>query len=299
MGAVFAAAAQAPLTAAVIVLEMTGDYRLTLGVVMACAISYFLYGSLQRDTMYTVRLSRRGVRILRGAEVRPLEMLTVATAMRPLRSNLTPAHTLSEAQAAMAELQTDALVVADEEGRYKGVLEAPTVLAASVGAGLDEQVATVSLNRVPPVTPSTSLEDAMRQFALYDTEVLPVTEQGRLVGVLTRGAVLRAYQAHTAVRLETERKIELLREGERDPGALQVLSVAAESPAVGRAIRDLPVPERVVIVAVERGPEVLVPRGATVIEADDRIVVYANPAEEIERFRAYLRGNGDARRVAP
>jgi hypothetical protein len=62
MGVVFAGAAQAPLTAVVIILEMTGDYTLTVGVAAACVVSYLVHGLLARDSMYTVRLSRRGIR---------------------------------------------------------------------------------------------------------------------------------------------------------------------------------------------------------------------------------------------
>lgn len=71
MGAIFAGSAQAPLTAITIILEMTGDWGLTLGVMGACAISYFVHGSLSRDSMYTVRLSKRGIIIVREARSDP------------------------------------------------------------------------------------------------------------------------------------------------------------------------------------------------------------------------------------
>jgi CIC family chloride channel protein len=290
MGAVFAAAAQAPLTAAVIVLEMTGAYPLTMGVAMACAIAYFVYGSVQRDTMYTVRLTRRGIRILRGAEVRPLQAVAVAAAVRPLGTPLTASHTLRDAEEEMARQHTDALVIAAEDGSYLGILEAPTVLAASAQTGLTEPIGAVSLNRVPSVTPSDNLEAAMRLFALYDTEILPVQDGGRLVGVLTRSDVLQAYQMHTALSLETEAKIALLQDVSTSPGALQALPVLSRSPAVGRPIRDLAIPRNVVIVAIERGGQPLVPRGDTVIREDDRLVVYGRSPDDIEAFRLYLAG---------
>ncbi|MHB1505780.1 MAG: chloride channel protein [Sulfobacillus sp.] len=291
MGAVFAAAAQAPLTAAVIVLEMTGAYQLTLGVAMASAIAYFLYGSLQRDTMYTVRLSRRGIRILRGSEVRPLETMSVRTAMRPVAVRLTGADSLLQAQEAMGELHADAILVEDSDGIYQGVLEAPTVLAAPSEGSLSDPISSVALNRVPALRAEDSLDDAMRRFALYDTEILPVADNGKLIGVLSRGGVMQSYQAHTALSLETSQKVAMLRQTDLEPGALRVLAVGGQSEAVGLSIKDLKIPLHLVIVAIERGDQVVTAKGDTMIEADDRLMVYANPPEEAEKFARYLTGH--------
>lgn len=293
MGAVFAATAQAPLTAAVIVLEMTGDYRLAMGTVLACALAYFLYGSTQRDTMYTVRLSRRGIRILRGSEVRPLQGMLAQAAMRPLEVRVVTTDSMHSAQTKMAELHADALVVEDPDGHYSGVLEAPTVLAAAGKEGLDASVGSVTLNRVPPVAPTTNLDEAMQRFALYDTDLLPVADHGQLMGFVTRRDVLRAYQTHTTLSLETDRKVALLQQETGSSGAFQSFGVSPGSPIIGRAIRDLSLPQNTLIVAVERGSTVVVPHGDTTIQEDDRVVVYANPPSGIEAVRRLLSpGNG-------
>ena len=60
MGAVFASAARAPLTAVASVVEMTGDYTLTLPVMLAVAIATALSRALSYGTIYTTKLLRRG-----------------------------------------------------------------------------------------------------------------------------------------------------------------------------------------------------------------------------------------------
>jgi hypothetical protein len=72
IGDVFADAAQAPRTAVVIGLETAGDHSLTAGVATACVVAYLVHGLFARDALYAVRLSRRGIRVLRGAAARPL-----------------------------------------------------------------------------------------------------------------------------------------------------------------------------------------------------------------------------------
>jgi CIC family chloride channel protein len=69
MGAVFAAAARAPLTAVASVVEMTGDYTLTLPVMLAVAIATALSRALSYGTIYTTKLLRRGTDIDQAAIV--------------------------------------------------------------------------------------------------------------------------------------------------------------------------------------------------------------------------------------
>jgi CIC family chloride channel protein len=61
MGAVFAGAAQAPLTSIVIIFEMTGDYRIILPIMTAAVISTLVAHYVSRDTIYTLKISRRGL----------------------------------------------------------------------------------------------------------------------------------------------------------------------------------------------------------------------------------------------
>jgi CIC family chloride channel protein len=89
MGAVFAAAARAPLTAVASVVEMTGDYTLTLPVMLAVAIATATSRALSYGTIYTTKLLRRGTDIDHPRYADPFEDLTAADAMRPFPAPLT------------------------------------------------------------------------------------------------------------------------------------------------------------------------------------------------------------------
>jgi len=289
MGAVFAAAAQAPLTAGVIVLEMTGDYHLTLGVLMAASLAYFLYGSLQPDTMYTVRLSRRGIRILRGAEVRPLQVLPAKSAMRPLATPVLGSETVSEAQSKLGELHADALVVQDDAGHYLGILDLPTLLAAS-GRDPNGTVRALPFTHVPPLAPDSNLDEAIQRFGMYDTPLLPVVVNGRPVGVLTPNDVMRAYHTRTALSLETSRKVVLMQQQTGSPGAFQLVELSPGNHWVHKAVKQLGLPPSAVLVSIERGDRVIIPRGDTELQPADRLVLYVNPGNEADAVRAYVGG---------
>ena len=83
MGAVFASAARAPLTSVASVLEMTGDFTLTLPVMLAVAIATATSRALSYGTIYTTKLLRRGQDIDRAAPWRAFGDLKAADAMRP------------------------------------------------------------------------------------------------------------------------------------------------------------------------------------------------------------------------
>jgi CIC family chloride channel protein len=69
MGAVFTAAARAPLTSLASVVEMTGDFSLTLPVMLAVAIATAVSRALSYGTIYTTKLLRRGTDIDQAAIV--------------------------------------------------------------------------------------------------------------------------------------------------------------------------------------------------------------------------------------
>jgi CIC family chloride channel protein len=73
MGAVFASAARAPLTSLASVVEMTGDFALTLAVMLAVAIASMTSQALSYGTIYTTKLLRRGTDIDRATLWRALD----------------------------------------------------------------------------------------------------------------------------------------------------------------------------------------------------------------------------------
>ena len=88
MGAVFASAARAPLTSVASVVEMTGDFTLTLPVMLAVAIATATSRALSYGTIYTTKLLRRGQDIDRAAPWRAFGDLKAADAMRPFPAPL-------------------------------------------------------------------------------------------------------------------------------------------------------------------------------------------------------------------
>ncbi|MEZ5077980.1 MAG: chloride channel protein [Solirubrobacterales bacterium] len=75
MGAVFAATARAPMTAVLIIFELTGDYKIILPLMLAVVVATALAGRLAPSSIYTLKLKRRGIDLDRGHPHQPLETI--------------------------------------------------------------------------------------------------------------------------------------------------------------------------------------------------------------------------------
>ena len=92
MGGVFAAAAQAPLTAIASVAEMTANFTLTLPIMLTCGVAAAVSKYISYGSVYTTKLLRRGIDIERPKTTNVLQTLTVADAMAPVPRFAAAAH---------------------------------------------------------------------------------------------------------------------------------------------------------------------------------------------------------------
>jgi CIC family chloride channel protein len=91
MGAVFAASARAPITAVLIIFELTGNYRIILPLMLAVIVATALANHLTDDTIYTLKLRRRGIDINRPAATL-MARISVTEAMASSPSHSRPSN---------------------------------------------------------------------------------------------------------------------------------------------------------------------------------------------------------------
>jgi len=193
MGAVFAATARAPITAVIIIFELTGDYRIILPLMCAVVVATALSNHITKDTIYTLKLRRRGIDIDAPPPSR-MAQITVAQAMGSPPQPIQPGQPLHEIVARFAAERGDSLPVINAVGSLTGVIAVSDVERA-ISDGSDDTTQGATLARdVPHLGADDSLEDAVQALAATDDEGLPVTgEDGQLIGWITHRRVLRTY----------------------------------------------------------------------------------------------------------
>jgi CIC family chloride channel protein len=199
MGAVFTSAARAPLTALASVVEMTGDFTLTLPVMLAVAIATTISRGVSYGTIYTTKLLRRGTDLDKSTPWRALQDVKLADAMRPLPEPV-------------------------------AVEDAPRLPAP--GGGDSAEVALpgpITHERTPQALYATeSLSQALRQLILYGRDGLPVlsADGARVEGWVTNASAMHAIARDLGSATADSTRAEL----EADLAAAHQTTDAADSP---------------------------------------------------------------------
>jgi chloride channel protein, CIC family len=266
MGGVFAAAAQAPLTAIASVVEMTGNFTLVLPVMLAAGIAAAVSKKFSYGSIYTTKLLRRGIDIERPKATGVLQTLTVADVMQPL----SPGEHTVLTQPATAE--------------------APA--AATNATQWEALVGPVTVTRRPQTLLSDeTLEQALRQLDLYGLVGLPVLSPDRhhLAGWMTRRDVIGAIAQNLSASASEAEKGTLAAEFALDdpeshvheaPNPLEgyeiiEITIGPRSPQLGRRVFDVPWPPGSVVVAVTEGSEIIAPRSDSELSSGQRVVLLA------------------------
>jgi CIC family chloride channel protein len=266
MGAVFASAARAPLTSLASVVEMSGDFALTLPVMLAVAIASTVSRALSYGTIYTTKLLRRGTDIDRAAPWRALGDLKVTDVMRPFRPALPippDGKALSAAGGAASR----------EDGADK---HNTMTLAGRV----------TYRHEVQTLFASESLGQALRQLAVYGRDGLPVisTDSRELEGWVTNNGVLRAL-AHRVAGSAAETAHAQAADWEHHdaqaaaehpsvplPGYhVAEVVITPDSPAAGRKLSDVRWPTASIPVSLLRAGSLRPPRRDVTLAAGDRL----------------------------
>jgi chloride channel protein, CIC family len=264
MGAVFTSAARAPLTSVASVVEMTGDYALTLPVMLAVAIATATSRAISYGTIYTTKLLRRGYDVDRAAPWRAFGDLTAADAMRPFPAPLA--------------------VTAGRDGGGgrpgggNGRAAAPQVpLPGTITYRSDPQA----------VYTSESLTQTLRQLAAYGRDGLPVLSRdgSQAAGWITNDSALRAIAREIGTAPPQgggppTQTAGQLREPPTPLPGYQVLeiTIAPGSPGVGQALGTITWPRGYLPVSVLHGRSLHEPHPDLILARGDRISLLTSAA---------------------
>ena len=198
MAAVFAAAAEAPITAITIVFEMSNDYTIILPLMVCTVIATLIGRRLLGYTIYEMKLVRRGIDWVRARKPRPFARVRVASVQRDPAFVATAMQPIREI-ARNLEHSPEFVVPVVDDGMFVGMVTASDVAAALL-VDPDAPVGRLAQPAAARLTSDDTLEQAAVALADPQTPLLPVTDSvGKLVGILTRRDVLEAYRSRTDI----------------------------------------------------------------------------------------------------
>ncbi len=200
MAAMVAAMIHAPLTAILIVYEITGSYEIILPLMLAAVISTIVGRLLYRESVYTVKLTEAGIRV--GA----MSDLTILRRLMVQNVPLIPAVVVNADDSAqrLVELSEEQsvsdFVVIDKQGGYIGLVTAADLQAALVYRESIPllQVNELVRNDLPTATPNDQLDVVLDKFSRHDVQSLAVLSDeagnGVIRGLINRSNLMAVYQ---------------------------------------------------------------------------------------------------------
>ncbi len=197
MGAVFAGGTRAPITAIIMLFEMTRDFEMILPLMVAVVISTVVARSLSRETIYTLKLVRRGIHIRQLEEASPLRSIKVAEVMAKNFPVVPTTMPVSELMSRFQRTGHHGFPVVDKAGNFYGVVTLSDVQRATSRGDFPHLTAgDIASTSVIVAYPDESIHDALMKLGDLEVGRIPVVERSnpkRLLGCLRRQDIIKAY----------------------------------------------------------------------------------------------------------
>ncbi|MBV5260224.1 CBS domain-containing protein [Synechococcus moorigangaii CMS01] len=189
MGGFFTGVARVPVTAIVIVFELTTDFNLVLPLMLVSVTAFIVAESLFKGSIYEYLLEASGIHLEEEKNPRILTNLTAAQVMQPEVETLDSQLFLKDLIPILSESPHRGFPVL-ERGKLVGIVTQGD-LTQMAAQGKNLTVAQVMQRKVITVSPQASLSDVLYLLNRYQISRLPVVEYQELRGIITRSDIIR------------------------------------------------------------------------------------------------------------
>jgi len=250
MGGLVAGTTRAPITAIIIVFELTSDYNIILPLMVTCIISTILSSKLSRESIYTLKLLMRNIGIKEGMEINIMESLFVKEVFRPEVEVIADTDNFSQIVNKVLKGRSAEYPVVDRNRNVKGIIsiydikdhffereELKDILIAA-------DIADTNFESLPL---ESNCQVALDKMSRYDLEGLPVvsTDNGnKLIGYIWRKDIQDAYQKEierteiasniaSSISMKEDEKLYHFMEG------YSIVEIPVPKIFIGKSIREL------------------------------------------------------------
>lgn len=206
MGAVVAAATHAPITAIIMMFELTQTINIIPPLMAACVVSTLVATFLERDSIYTMKLTRRGIDLFEQEEHNVLKNLYVHDIIDTEPETLTASANFETVVERVLTSESQEFFVVDDRNELLGVIYLRELTRMLVEQEVLRPLVIardLSESGQPTITENEDLDIAMQMFSAGRGEQVAVvdTENSRkLVGSIHKKDVLQTYSREVMLR---------------------------------------------------------------------------------------------------
>lgn len=297
MAATFSGAARAPITAVLIVFEMSGDYKLILPLMMATVVSTLIAEKLFAESIYTLKLKLKGIQLQNGRDEDILGGLLVSEVMNEDIESIPDTVTLAELSRRFSHSHHHGFPVLDKADRLVGIVTLSDMEKAIAEQWPPDTLVTAVCtprNDLIIAYLDQTIGEALRQMGGIGLGRIPVVsrqEPDKLLGIIRRGDIVNAYNVGLTRRAIVQQRVQQKQVQNLDGTEFIDLTIHPGDVACGQTIQALArcFPHECVLVSIRRNGRLLIPHGDTQLQSGDQITAFLAHHER-DTFLACLRG---------
>ncbi len=196
MAAFFCAVARTPITAVILVFEMTADFNLVLPLMIVSVSSYLVAELIEEGSLYDRLLEFKGIHLTKETTQDPWTERTAIDVMQPRVETLSSRMRLEEALQAFSQ-STHRTFPVLENGKLVGILSQRDIAnLAARGLNNDHLVSDLMTQNPITIAPEDTLAYVLHLLDRHRLHSLPVVKGRRLVGIITRSDMIRVEAAY-------------------------------------------------------------------------------------------------------
>jgi len=305
MGAVVAAATHAPISAIIIIFELTNTYNIIPPLMVSCIISVLLAGRLKRESVYTDKLVRRGVDLYQGQDINILKNMHVKSIINKDILIIPENTSYPEIIKIMTNSAHQEAFIVDKNQKLIGYIPALSLTELiSESRHLGQLIIASDIaQKIQPVLPDDNLDYVMHQFGRHRVDELPVIDNminKTVIGAICQKDIIDMYNReifkhdlaggmHSLLSsISTDRSVEI-------SDGYHLFEIELPQGLAGKSIRDINIRKRFNIeiimikkLSVEEGtipnrPGIF-PYPEYVLEIGDNLLILCRK-EDLKRFR--------------
>jgi len=199
MASMVAATTHAPVTAVLIIFEMTAEYSVILPLMITSIIAMVISSRLLNGSnIYTLKLLRRGIDIYGGKDINILDQISVKNLKKKIIDTVPDSMTLQELLKKISTSSALNFYVKDEAGFLIGIITHSAMRRyLNHHEEIPDNVTVKDMmnQKFEIITDTTPIHEVLRKMIEMDLEAMPVVdENGMLQGEVERTSIIHQYQ---------------------------------------------------------------------------------------------------------
>lgn len=196
MASVFAGTSQAPMSAILLLFEMTGNYKILPPLMITCVLSAMLVRWSSKYSIYTLKLVRRGIDVERHDYSNLIESITVSEAMLTDVITVLQTDTVRKVGLMIKNTNHRGFPVLTNDRLLAGIVTRTDINKALLRGDAEAEVRSIMSKDLIVCYPNESLKTAFHKMASKNVGRIPVVKRDNeehLVGILTRKSLIASY----------------------------------------------------------------------------------------------------------